>query len=160
MPAAVSLRLRKNHASMFFLLNDNKIRISCSLQSEGCFWSCRDLLRGLSNTFDMIRMERCSCRMDRCISLRGLGNFCACHVSKRPCVIIVESYESYEWRKCLSTRQSKLSSGQMHLIGNFCACHVRKRPCVMVVESYDWRKCLSTRESKLSSGQMHLICCL
>ena len=30
--------------------------------------------------------------------------------------MVVESYESCDWRKCLSTRQSKLSSGQMHLI--------------------------------------------
>ena len=84
------------------ILNDNKICIPCSPQSEGCFWS-----------FDMIRVERCSCRMDKCISLRELGNFFAFHVRKRPCVIVVELYE---WRKCLSTQQSKLSSGQMHLI--------------------------------------------
>ena len=74
--------------------------------------------------------------------------------------MVVESYESYEWTKCLSTRQSKLSSRQMHLIKETCkfvAGHVGKRPRVMVVESYQWRKLLSTRQSKLTSRQMHLI---
>ena len=30
--------------------------------------------------------------------------------------MVVESYEPYEWRKCLSTRQSGMSSGHLHLI--------------------------------------------
>ena len=42
----------------------------------------------------------------------GLRNFVACDVNKRPHVMVVESYD---WRKCLSTRQSKLSSGQTRL---------------------------------------------
>jgi len=62
---------------------------------------------------DMIRVERCGCWVDKCISLRGLRNFVACHISKRPFVMVVESYE---WRKCLFTRQSQLTSGQMHFI--------------------------------------------
>ena len=71
---------------------------------------------GLSNTVDMIRVDRVNCRVDICISLRGLRNFMACLVGKGLRVMVVESYESYEWRKCLSTRQSKLSSGHLHLI--------------------------------------------
>ena len=47
--------------------------------------------------------------------------------------------ESYQWRKCLFTRQSELSSGQMYLI-------LKE---IMLVESYE-----STRQRKLSSGQI------
>ena len=70
--------------------------------------------------------------------------------------------EPYEWRKCLSTRQSELSSGLLHLIMETClvACLVGKRPGVMVVESYEpyeWRKCLSSGQSEMSSGHLHLI---
>ena len=54
-----------------------------------------------------------NCRVDKCIGLRRLVNFVAGHVSKRPCVMVVESYELRKW---LYTRQSKLSSRQMHLI--------------------------------------------
>ena len=52
-----------------------------------------------------------SSRVEKCILLMGLSNFVACDVNKRPHVMVVESYD---WRKCLSTRQRKLSSGQMH----------------------------------------------
>ena len=30
--------------------------------------------------------------------------------------MVVESYEPYEWRKCLSSGESELSSGLLHLI--------------------------------------------
>ena len=53
-----------------------------------------------------------SSRVEKCILLMGLENFVACDGNKRPHVMIVESYD---WRKCLTTRQSKLSSWQMHL---------------------------------------------
>ena len=33
-----------------------------------------------------------------------------------PLQSVVESYGSYEWTQVLSSRQSKLSSGKMHLI--------------------------------------------
>ena len=53
-----------------------------------------------------------SSRVEKCILLMGLRNFVACDGNKRPHVMIVESYD---WRKCLTTRQSKLSSWHMHL---------------------------------------------
>ena len=78
---------------------------------------CRvDKQSGLSNTVDMIQVDRVNCRVDFCISLRGLRNFVACLVGKRPRVMVVESYEPYEWRNCLSTRQRKFTSGRLHLI--------------------------------------------
>ena len=47
--------------------------------------------------------------------------------------MVVESYESYKWRKCLSTRQSQLTSGQMHFIK---VCRVATIcPLVQVVKS-------------------------
>ena len=68
-------------------------------------WSTlyRTDFRGLSNTVDMIRVDRVNCLVDFCISLRGLRNFLACLVGKGLRVKLVESYESYEWRKRLST---------------------------------------------------------
>ena len=50
---------------------------------------------GLSNTVDMIRVDKVNCRVDFCISLRRLRNFVACLVGKRPRVMVVESYEPY-----------------------------------------------------------------
>ena len=38
--------------------------------------------RGLSNTVDVIRVDRVNCGVDKCISLRGLRNFLACLVGK------------------------------------------------------------------------------
>ena len=116
-------------------------------------------LRGLSNTVDMIRVDRVNCRVDFCISLRRLTNFVACLVGKRPRAMVVESYEPYEWRKCLYTRQSELSSGLLHLIKEtwkFCRLSCWQETRAMVVESYEWRKCLSTRQSEMSSGHLHL----
>ena len=75
--------------------------------------------------------------------------------------MVVESYESYERRKCLSSGQSELSSGLLHLIkeawkfyGLSCW---QETPCNGIVESYEWRKCLTSGQSELSSGLLHLI---
>jgi len=48
--------------------------------------------------------------------IRVDGAVGACDISKRPRVMVVESYELYDWRKCVSIRQSKLSSGEKHLV--------------------------------------------
>ena len=77
---------------------------------------CTLTYRGLSNTVDMIRVDRVNCPVDFCILLRGLRNFLACLVGKGLRVKLVELYKSYEWRKCLSTRWGKQSSGLLHLI--------------------------------------------
>ena len=44
--------------------------------------------RGLSNTVDMIRVDRVNCRVDKCISLGELRNFLACLDRKRRRVIV------------------------------------------------------------------------
>ena len=95
--------------------------------------SCRKILHSLSlrsaptcivtifdhRTVDMIRVDRANCPVDFCIWLRGLRNFLACLVGKGLGVKLVESYESYKWRKCLSTRRSKLSSA-VDVVGICC----------------------------------------
>ena len=89
--------------------------------------------RGLSNTGNMIRVDRVNWRVDFCISLRRLRNFVAGHVGKRPCVMVVESYESYKWRKWWSARQSELLSRQMlslRGLRNLPACLVGKTLCM------------------------------
>ena len=58
--------------------------------------------------------------------------------------MVVESYKLYDWRKCLSTRQGKLSSGEMlslRGLRNFAACDVSKRPRALVRGPHVYQFC-------------------
>ena len=61
------------------------------------------------------RLEKRACRVVKCISLWTLRNYPS-YCRARALRWVVDSYESYEWTTSLSTGETYLSSGEMHLI--------------------------------------------